>query len=812
MAPNLDDDFIFTISDHDDVSDDGGADDAAAATAKLAGAGKKRKYTEDPDLNVKPKEVASKKAKKDKKKGKKGKQADAEPELEEDDNAMPTPGEDVEQNDDIASDFEFAVGDIDTGFVEEFDGWGNDNGTVAQESQKKGNAVDVDDIIERRRNKKSAQAAIDAESPDASVNGNFEGFGDDDELMAEDGFGMGAASDSEDEEDQDEEASGDEGSGGNSQEDDSDDEAEVPHVPHPMDLEGAETEDEVESEQEDAVEAKKAAAFFAPEDSVPIKKKKGAKGSTGSFQAMSLSRPILRGLASVGFTEPTPIQNKAVPIAMQGKDVVGGAETGSGKTAAFLIPILERLLYRPKKVPTTRVAIFMPTRELAVQCFNVATKLASFTDITFALMAGGFSTRDQEAVLKTRPDVVIATPGRFIDHMHNTAAFQVEHLEILVLDEADRMLEEGFESQLTEILNTIPKSRQTMLFSATMTSSVDKLIQIGMDKPVRLMVDAKKHTVAGLTQEFVRLRQGKEDKRLAYLMYICEKIYTEKVIVFFRQKKEAHRVRVVFALCGLKASELHGNMSQEQRIQSVEAFRSGKSAYLLATDVASRGLDIKNVSTVINYEAPQSHEIYLHRVGRTARAGRSGRACTLAAEPDRKVVKQAVKASRDQGAKVVSRQVPVEETDRWMKKIRDLEGEIEEVLAEEKEERAMSITERDLKRGENLIQHEDEIKARPRRTWFESEKDKMAERERGAAALNGQAGGSVKGKEKKKKLSGKDRKKLEMKDVRTEGKLFKKGKADRGLSTGKAKEKQAHAKSKSKKIAAKTGSFKGFKD
>ncbi|CAN9097260.1 unnamed protein product [Alternaria alternata] len=812
MAPNLDDDFIFTISDHDDVSDDGGADDGAAATAKLAGAGKKRKYTEDPDLNVRPKEVASKKAKKDKKKGKKGKQADAEPELEEDGDAMPTPGEDVEQNDDIASDFEFAVGDIDTGFVEEFDGWGNDNGTVAQESQKKGNAVDVDDIIERRRNKKSAQAAIDAESPEASVNGDFEGFGDDDELMAEDGFGMGAASDSEDEEDQDEEASGDEGSGGNSQEDDSDDEAEVPHVPHPMDLEGAETEDEVESEQEDAVEAKKAAAFFAPEDSVPIKKKKGAKGSTGSFQAMSLSRPILRGLASVGFTEPTPIQNKAVPIAMQGKDVVGGAETGSGKTAAFLIPILERLLYRPKKVPTTRVAIFMPTRELAVQCFNVATKLASFTDITFALMAGGFSTRDQEAVLKTRPDVVIATPGRFIDHMHNTAAFQVEHLEILVLDEADRMLEEGFESQLTEILNTIPKSRQTMLFSATMTSSVDKLIQIGMDKPVRLMVDAKKHTVAGLTQEFVRLRQGKENKRLAYLMYICEKIYTEKVIVFFRQKKEAHRVRVVFALCGLKASELHGNMSQEQRIQSVEAFRSGKSAYLLATDVASRGLDIKNVSTVINYEAPQSHEIYLHRVGRTARAGRSGRACTLAAEPDRKVVKQAVKASRDQGAKVVSRQVSVEETDRWMKKIRDLEGEIEEVLAEEKEERAMSITERDLKRGENLIQHEDEIKARPRRTWFESEKDKMAERERGAAALNGQAGGSVKGKEKKKKLSGKDRKKLEMKDVRTEGKLFKKGKADRGLSTGKAKEKQAHAKSKSKKIAAKTGSFKGFKD
>jgi ATP-dependent RNA helicase DDX27 len=234
-----------------------------------------------------------------------------------------------------------------------------------------------------------------------------------------------------------------------------------------------------------------------------------------------------------------------------------------------------------------------------------------------------------------------------------------------------------------------------------------------------------------------------------------------------------------------------------QRIQSVEAFRSGTSSYLLATDVASRGLDIKNVATVINYEAPQSHEIYLHRVGRTARAGRSGRACTLAAEPDRKVVKQAVKTSREQGAKVVSRQVPAEETDRWMKKIKELEDEIEEVLKEEKAERVLSITERDLKRGENLIMHEDEIKSRPRRTWFESEKDKMAEREKGAAALNGPAGGSVK--EKKKKLSGKDKKKLESKDMRTEGKVWKKPREDRGLTTSKSKEKNAHIKAKTKK-------------
>ena len=212
----------------------------------------------------------------------------------------------------------------------------------------------------------------------------------------------------------------------------------------------------------------------------------------------------------------------------------------------------------------------------------------------------------------------------------------------------------------------------------------------------------------------------------------------------------------------------------------MESFRSGKSSYLLATDVASRGLDIKNVSTVINYEAPQTHEIYLHRVGRTARAGRTGRACTIAAEPDRKVVKAAVKAGREQGAKILSRTIPPEEVSKWHKKLKDLEDEIEDVLKEEKEERALSITERDLKRGENLIRHEDEIKSRPRRTWFESEKDKENSRKKGSAVLNGP---SAPVKKPKGKLSGKDRKKLELRDARTEGKVWKKGKDIRGVKT-----------------------------
>ncbi|KAF2466455.1 DEAD-domain-containing protein [Lindgomyces ingoldianus] len=807
MAPKADDDFVFTISDHDDVSDDGDFDDLhdlpSSELTKLSGHGKKRRYDEDAEITDKTEESARKRTKKDKKK-KKGKKAALDPEEVEDSGADIEPEHPVEDNADIASDFEFQVGDVDTGFMEEFDGWGESKaiGAQAKSAEKKGTAVDVDEIIERRRNKnniveEAGEVAEDdddeeeEEEEEEEENIEFEGFGDDDELLADDGFGMGAESDEEDEEEGSEAGSGSGFQGSDNQQagEDSDDDSVAAPVPHPMDFGGSESEDD--SDKEDAVEAKKRADFFAPEESASVKKK-GSKSSR-SFQSMDISRPILKGLASVGFTEPTPIQSKTIPIALLGKDVVGGAETGSGKTAAFLIPILERLLHRPKKIPATRVAILMPTRELAVQCFNVAKKLAAFTDITFVQLAGGFSSREQEAILRTRPDVVIATPGRFIDHMRNSAAFQVESLEILVLDEADRMLEEGFESQLNEILTTIPKSRQTMLFSATMTNSVDTLIRVGMNRPVRLMVDAKKKTVAGLVQEFVRLRPGKEDKRQAYLMYMCASVYTDRVIVFFRQKKEAHRVRVLFGLCGLKASELHGNMSQEQRIQSVESFRSGKTSYLLATDVASRGLDIKNVSTVLNYEAPQSHEIYLHRVGRTARAGRTGRSCTIAAEPDRKVVKAAVKAARAQGAKVVSRQVPAEEVEKWIEKLRKLEDEIDEVLKEEKEERALSITERDLKRGENLIRHEDEIKSRPRRTWFESEKEKLLEKQKGAAALNGLVEGV---KKEKKKLSGKDKKKLELRDARTEGKVWKKGKEERGRNSVKGKDAKMNSKGK----------------
>ncbi|KAF2085373.1 DEAD-domain-containing protein [Saccharata proteae CBS 121410] len=766
MAPkNLDDDFVLTISDDEADIPNYEEEDVEEVSSKTES--KKRKRGSDVG-------DASAKVDKKNKKSKKQKKAEKEPEPEEEQDEEKTWIDGGEDDGAMASDFEFQIGDADTGVLDDFDGWGL--GKNDAEAKKGGDkkAVDIDEIIARRRQKQGKDAAPGAEAEKDAEDGeekDFAGFDDDDETMAEDGFGMGAqdAEESGDEDEDEDEEGSDEGSDDDEDAEDSDADSVAPPVAHPDDVASDDSDEEVE----DPVEAERRAAFFAPEENLDGQKPPSAK-TTGSFQGMSLSRPILKGLASVGFTEPTPIQLKTIPVALLGKDVVGGAVTGSGKTAAFIIPILERLLYRPKKVPTTRVAILMPTRELAVQCFNVAKKLASFTDITFAQIVGGFSLREQEQILKTRPDVVIATPGRFIDHMRNSASFAVDTLEILILDEADRMLEDGFADELNEILTTIPKSRQTMLFSATMTDSVDKLIRVGMNRPVRLMVDAKKQTVSSLVQEFVRLRPGKEEKRLAVLMYLCTQVYTDRVIIFFRQKKEAHRVRILFGLCGIKAAELHGSMSQEQRIQAVESFRSHTATHLLATDLASRGLDIKGVSTVINLGAPQSHEIYLHRVGRTARAGASGRACTIACEPDRKIVKAAVKTGRAQGAKIVSRVVPGEDVDGWDEKLKALEEEVEEILTEEKEERAMSQAEMEVKRGENLVVHEDEIMSRPKRTWFESEKDKKAAKDAGKRELNGEVL-----KKEKKKLSGKEKKKLDSRDERKEGREWKKGAKER---------------------------------
>jgi ATP-dependent RNA helicase DDX27 len=571
MAPvpssrSLSDDFVLTLSDHDDlssVSSDSGSDAVAGRGAKIAtGSGKAtngkiENKSKSKDERKKRKRAAEDRQDRKGRGSKKAKTKRNENDIEESDSESGEVGEDDGAMD---PDFEFDVAGLGGGIlggVEEFDGWGVDD-TVERGTRGGKKGVDLEGIIERRRKKGDdavEEVAKDAEAEEESDDESFEGL-EDDELLAEDGFGMGVAADENEESEGDDDNEDAINRGHDSEDEASDSDSVASPVAHPDDMAAGSSSDESDAPEEKARQK----AFFAPEEVIPS----NSTSSASTFQSFSLSRPILRGIASIGFTTPTPIQHKTIPVALRGVDVVGGAVTGSGKTAAFIIPILERLLYRPRKVPTSRVAILMPTRELAVQCFNVATKLASYTDITFCQLVGGFSLREQEMVLKKRPDVIIATPGRFIDHMRNSASFTVDTLEILVLDEADRMLEDGFADELNEILTTIPKSRQTMLFSATMTDTVDKLIRVGLNRPARLMVDAKKRTATTLVQEFVRLRPGREDKRMGYLLLLCKTIYMDRVIVFFRQKKEAHRARIIFGLLGIKAGELHGSMTQEQ--------------------------------------------------------------------------------------------------------------------------------------------------------------------------------------------------------------------------------------------------------
>ena len=740
--------------------------------------------------------------------------------------------------------FEFEIGDENDGVVEGFeDGWAEAvNGEEEVEEQK---GWSIEQIIERRRKHEQRQRARQnggqlgkegtdvGKTPgdgleDESENEFPPGSDDGDEMLADDVFGMGAPQDEEDDDENenahdesDDEARASESSApkdgiqmnGNAQGQESDEDDVAAPVPHPDDLAGSD--DSSNEENQDSKEEAKRDTFFAPRE--PADESMALSKTETSFQSMSLSRPILKGLVAVGFTSPTPIQTKTVPVALLGKDVVGGAVTGSGKTAAFILPILERLLYRPKKMPTTRVGILMPTRELAAQCYHVATKLATFTDITFALIVGGLSLREQEQTLKKRPDVVVATPGRFIDHMRNTACFAVENLEILVLDEADRMLEDGFADELNEVLDTIPRSRQTMLFSATMTQDVDKLIRVGLNKPVRLLVDAQKQTVSGLIQEFVKLKWGNpkketeedvEFRRLAYLLHLCSRVYTSKTIIFMPTKQLAHRVKIFFALQDMRAGELHGSMSQEQRLASIASFRDGRATHLLATDLASRGLDIPRVETVLNFTVPTTSTSYLHRVGRTARAGRAGVSCTLfsgtkpsakgnknAAASERALLKPILRLAKGQGAALRTRTLPADTVAALVEKVKRSQGEIDDVLREEKTERLLAQSDRDVTKGENLVKYEDEIKARPRRTWFQGDKEKRAAKEVGKderlGVKDGGGGGeAVRVEDKKKKLSGKEKKKLRDRDEsRDEGwPGWKKGKAERaGKAGGKPK-------------------------
>lgn len=440
-----------------------------------------------------------------------------------------------------------------------------------------------------------------------------------------------------------------------------------------------------------------------------------------------------------------------VPVALQGKDICASSRTGSGKTAAFALPFLERLIHRPKRVAATRVLVLTPTRELAVQAHAMIEKLAQFTDIRCYIVIGGVKNQLQEVELRKKPDVVVATPGRMLDHLRNAPGIGVEGLEILVLDEADRLLEMGFTEEVEEVVKMCPVSRQTMLFSATMTHDVDKLAAYSLKRPVRLTADGSIRTDEGegslnkvavpatLQQEFIRIRKEHEAEREAICLALCLRTFHTRCIVFCREKRRAHRLRILFGLVGLKVEELHGNLTQAQRLEALETFKEGKADFLIATDLAGRGLDITGVDVVINFEVPRNLAEYVHRVGRTARAGRKGRAVTLADDSakTKKMLKDIVRSAPD----VVKRRVvPPDAIATMRAKIEELQVEVDAVTEEEMVERSLRIASMEQDKARNMLEHEDEIMSRPRKTWFQSKEEKRAAREANPSSARKQQG------------------------------------------------------------------------
>jgi len=345
-----------------------------------------------------------------------------------------------------------------------------------------------------------------------------------------------------------------------------------------------------------------------------------------SFKSLGLSNALLKAVSKQGYTTPTPIQEKAIPLILEGKDILASAQTGTGKTAGFTLPMLQKLSqgqhlrHRPIKA-----LVLTPTRELAAQVHNNVKEYSAFLDIRSTVIFGGVNQRPQVSTLRNGVDILIATPGRLLD-LQNQGLLSLSKIEILVLDEADRMLDMGFLRDIKKIINSIPKRRQTLLFSATFSKDIKRLANDFLHQPVLVEATPENTTVDSIEQKVYRVAKG---LKTGLIIKLISEGNWKQVLVFTRTKHGANKLCKKMVSAGISAAAIHGNKSQGARTKALGGFKSNSVRVLVATDIAARGLDIPLLPHVVNFELPNISEDYVHRIGRTGRAGASGEAVSL---------------------------------------------------------------------------------------------------------------------------------------------------------------------------------------
>jgi len=355
------------------------------------------------------------------------------------------------------------------------------------------------------------------------------------------------------------------------------------------------------------------------------------------FKELGLSDQLVRGILATGYTAPTEIQSQVIPTAIEGKDIIGCAQTGTGKTAAFVLPILNRLSQvQPGKHRIVKAVILTPTRELALQIHQCIIDYGRFMDFHTLTVYGGVNIASQLKQLSRGVDIIVATPGRLIDHI-NRRTVDLRNVEMLVLDEADRMLDMGFINDVQKIISYIPKQRQTLLFSATIPSEIHKLASSVMQHPKTIQVGRQHNPIETITQHIYSV--SKENK-MQLLLYMLQKGGMYSVLIFSRTKHGADRISRKLQHADIQSMSLHSDRTQNQRQRALEGCKSGKFQVLVATDIAARGIDVEGISHVINYDVPSFPEDYVHRIGRTGRAAATGDAITFVARDEEKYLRQ----------------------------------------------------------------------------------------------------------------------------------------------------------------------------